>query len=191
MSRPRTSRHPMRDPSRDGSVGQLGRTPGAAAPLVKPTLRGILPHGSEVPRGPIPLRSAELDDSPCCQTSDVDSSKTNPLFHRRTPCVTLQPRPMTGSATASVAPHRWTPRVRSIAQRRANSAASAIVTPLPATSKYLHPGTPDLTEWRTPCTSVRVAPNVSSACVDAPTVTFFSAISVSGACASTVMSPCW
>ena len=37
---------------------------GAAAPLVKPTLRGILPHGSEVPWGPIPLRSEGLDDSP-------------------------------------------------------------------------------------------------------------------------------
>ena len=95
----------MRDPSRDGSVGQLGDGPGAAAPLVKPTLRGILPHVSEVPRVPIPLRSAGLDDSPCCQTSDVDSSKTNPLFHRRTPCATLQPQPLIGSATASVAPH--------------------------------------------------------------------------------------
>ena len=93
MSRPRTSYHPMRDPSCDGSVGQLRSAPGAAAPLVKPTLRGILPHGSEAPWVPIPLRSAGLDDSPCCQTSDVDSSKTNPLFHRRTPCVTLQPRP--------------------------------------------------------------------------------------------------
>jgi hypothetical protein len=43
------------------------RTPGGrgtAVPLVKATLRGILPHGSEVPRGPIPLRSADLDDSP-------------------------------------------------------------------------------------------------------------------------------
>src|ERR1051325_5118814 len=38
---------------------------GAAAPLVKPTLRGILPHGSEAPWVPIPLRSEELDDSPC------------------------------------------------------------------------------------------------------------------------------
>jgi hypothetical protein len=38
------------------SVGGEVRT-GAAAPLVKPTLRGILPHGSEAPWGPIPLRS--------------------------------------------------------------------------------------------------------------------------------------
>src|SRR5713226_1808983 len=43
----------------------------AAAPLVKPTLHGILPHGSEVPWVPIPLRSTGLDDSPCCSTTDV------------------------------------------------------------------------------------------------------------------------
>jgi hypothetical protein len=50
------------------------RTPdgrGTAVPLVKATLHGILPHGFEVPRGPIPLRSADLDDSPCCKTTDV------------------------------------------------------------------------------------------------------------------------
>ena len=89
MSWSSTSSNPVRDRSCDASVGQLPSGLGTAVPLVKPTLRGILPHGSEVPRGPIPLRSAGLDDSPCCQTSDVDSSKTNPLFHRRTPCVTL------------------------------------------------------------------------------------------------------
>ena len=61
----------MRDRSCDGSVGQLRTRRRAAAPLVKPTLRGILPHGSEAPRGPIPLRSAGLDDSPCCSTIDV------------------------------------------------------------------------------------------------------------------------
>ncbi len=71
MSRPRTSYHPMRDPSCDGSAGRLRSGAGAAAPLVKPTLRGILPHGSEVPWVPIPLRSAGLDDSPCCSTTDV------------------------------------------------------------------------------------------------------------------------
>jgi hypothetical protein len=63
--------HPMRDPSCDGSVGQLRSRRRAAAPLVKPTLRGILPHGSEVPRGPIPLRSTGLDDSPCYSTMYV------------------------------------------------------------------------------------------------------------------------
>src|SRR5438105_10037562 len=61
----------MRDPSCDDSGGQLGSGAGAAAPLVKPTLRGILPHGSEVPWVSIPLRSTGPDDSPCCSTSDV------------------------------------------------------------------------------------------------------------------------
>ena len=61
------------------------RGSGTAVPLVKPTLRGILPHGSEVPWVPIPLRSADLDDSPCFQMTARDSSKTNPSFHRRTP----------------------------------------------------------------------------------------------------------
>jgi hypothetical protein len=65
------SSNPVRDRSRDGSVGQLRTRRRAAAPLVKPTLRGILPYGSEVPRGPIPLRSTGLDDSPCCSTIDV------------------------------------------------------------------------------------------------------------------------
>jgi hypothetical protein len=71
MSSPTTSHSPMRDRSRDGSVGLLWSGVGTAVPLVKPTLCGILPHGSEVPWVPIPLRSAGLDDSPCCQTSDV------------------------------------------------------------------------------------------------------------------------
>ena len=62
----------MRDPSCDGSVDQLRSELGTAVPLVKPTLHGILPHGSEVPWVPIPLRSAERDDSPCCSTSDVE-----------------------------------------------------------------------------------------------------------------------
>jgi hypothetical protein len=44
---------------------------GTAVPLVKATLHGILPHDSEVPRGPIPLRSADLDDSPCFKMTDV------------------------------------------------------------------------------------------------------------------------
>jgi hypothetical protein len=184
---------PMCDPSRDGSVGRLGSGPGAAAPLVKPTLRGILPHGSEVPWVPIPLRSAGLDDSPCCQTSDVDSSKTNPLFHRRTPCVTLQPRPLTGSATASVAPRRWTPRARSIARRRANSAATVITTPLPAAPRSASPrrSAPDLTEWRTPCTSAATAASVSSASANALTAPSFCLVWELAAFASTVMSRCW
>jgi hypothetical protein len=67
MSWPRTSSSPMRDPSCDGSAGQLRSGAGAAAPLVKPTLRGILPHGSEVPWVPIPLRSTGLDDSPAAK----------------------------------------------------------------------------------------------------------------------------
>ena len=53
---------------------------GTAVPLVKATLRGILPHGSEVPWVPIPLRSWELDDSPCCQTSDVEFVKDKSPF---------------------------------------------------------------------------------------------------------------
>jgi hypothetical protein len=65
-----TSTNPMRDRSCDGSAGRLRSGLGTAVPLVKPTLRGILPHGSEVPRVPVPLRSPGLDDSPCCQTSD-------------------------------------------------------------------------------------------------------------------------
>src|SRR5712691_2807977 len=71
MRWPPTSSSPMRDPSCGGSAGQLRSGAGAAAPLVKPTLRGILPHGSEAPWVPIPLRSAGPDDSPCCSTIDV------------------------------------------------------------------------------------------------------------------------
>lgn len=67
-----SSSNPVCDRSCDGSAGQQGRGLGAGAPLVKPTLRGILPHGSEVPWVPIPLRSAGLDDSPCCSTIDVE-----------------------------------------------------------------------------------------------------------------------
>jgi hypothetical protein len=44
---------------------------GTAVPLVKAALRGILPHGSEGPWVPIPLRSMGLDDSPCLKTTDV------------------------------------------------------------------------------------------------------------------------
>src|ERR1700682_1693673 len=71
MSGPPTSSNSVRDRSRDGSVGQLRTRRRAAAPLLKPTLRGILPHGSEGPRVPIPLRSTGLDDSPCSSTIDV------------------------------------------------------------------------------------------------------------------------
>jgi hypothetical protein len=61
---------------RPASTRHLGGTlpsgAGTAVPLVKPTLHGILPHGSEEPWVPIPLRSSELDDSPCCRTGDVE-----------------------------------------------------------------------------------------------------------------------
>jgi hypothetical protein len=79
MSWTPTSSNPMRDRSCDGLFDQLPSGVGTAVPLVKPTLRGILPHGSEGPRVPIPLRSTGPDDSPCCQPRDVDSSETNPL----------------------------------------------------------------------------------------------------------------
>ncbi len=70
MSWPPSS-NTVRDRSCDALVGQLPSALGTAVPLVKPTLRGILPHGSEGPWVPIPLRSTGLDDSPCCQTTDV------------------------------------------------------------------------------------------------------------------------
>ena len=72
MRSPLTSTNSVRDRSCDGSGGLLLDGSGAAVPLVKPTLRGILPHGSEAPRVPIPLRSTELDDSPCCSMIDVE-----------------------------------------------------------------------------------------------------------------------
>jgi hypothetical protein len=75
-----TSSNPVRDRACDASTGQLSSGVGTAVPLVKPTLRGILPHGSEVPWVPIPLRSWELDDSPCCQTSDVEFVKDKSPF---------------------------------------------------------------------------------------------------------------
>jgi hypothetical protein len=53
---------------------------GTAVPLVKPTLRGILPHGSEAPWVPIPLHSSGLDDSPCFKVTDVDLSKDKSPF---------------------------------------------------------------------------------------------------------------
>ena len=71
MRWPPTSSSPVRDRSCDGSAGHRRSGAGTAVPLVKPTLRGILPHGSEEPWVPIPLRSTGLDDSPCCSTSDV------------------------------------------------------------------------------------------------------------------------
>ena len=58
--------------------------PGSAVPLVKATLRGILPHGSEVPWVPIPLRSTGLDDSPCLNWTDVGFVQDESLFQRRT-----------------------------------------------------------------------------------------------------------
>ncbi len=71
MRWPPTFSSPVRDRSCDGSAGHLRSGAGTAVPLVKPTLRGILPHGSEGPWVPIPLRSMGLDDSPCCSTIDV------------------------------------------------------------------------------------------------------------------------
>ncbi len=94
MRWPPTSSSPMRDPSCDGSAGRLRSGAGAAAPLVKPTLHGILPHGSEAPRVPIPLRSAGLDDSPCCSTTDVgfvEDKSPFPPEHAVCDTSTLQP----------------------------------------------------------------------------------------------------
>jgi hypothetical protein len=71
MSWSPTSSNPVRDRSCDALVGQLPSGAGTAVPLVKPTLRGILPHGSEGPWVPIPLRSTGPDDSPCCSTTAV------------------------------------------------------------------------------------------------------------------------
>ena len=53
---------------------------GTAVPLVKATLRGILPHGSEAPWVPIPLRSADLDDSLCFQLTGVGFVPDESLF---------------------------------------------------------------------------------------------------------------
>ena len=53
------------------STSSVERESGTAVPLGKPTLRGILPHGSELPWVPIPLRSRELDDSPCLNWTDA------------------------------------------------------------------------------------------------------------------------
>src|SRR5216683_6756028 len=72
MSWPPPSSNSLRDRSCDCSAGRLRSGLGTAVPLVKPPLRGILPHGSEVPWVPIPLRFSGPDDSPCCQTSDVE-----------------------------------------------------------------------------------------------------------------------
>jgi hypothetical protein len=47
------------------------RGSGTTVPLGKATLRGILPHGSEAPWVPIPLHSADLDDSPCFDLTGV------------------------------------------------------------------------------------------------------------------------
>jgi hypothetical protein len=72
------------------STSSVERGSGTAVPLVKPTLRGILPHGSEVPWVPIPLRSMELDDSPCFEMNDVGFVQDeSPLPPER--CVTSRP----------------------------------------------------------------------------------------------------
>ena len=62
------------------STSSVGRGSGTAVPLVKPTLRGILPHGSEVPWVPIPLRSADLDDSPCFKMTAMGFVQNESLF---------------------------------------------------------------------------------------------------------------
>ena len=54
--------------------------PGTAVPLVKATLRGILPHGSEAPWVPIPLRSADLDDSPRFEMTTMGFVPDESLF---------------------------------------------------------------------------------------------------------------
>ncbi len=89
--RPRTSS--LEAGSRHQSMGSLsvatvGRRQAAdanrrraAAPRRQGTLRGNLPHGSEVPRGPFPLRSATFDGSPRCPTGDADFGKQNPSFN--------------------------------------------------------------------------------------------------------------
>jgi hypothetical protein len=64
------------------STLSVERGSGTAVPLVKPTLRGILPHGSEAPWGPIPLRSSGLDDSPCLQMPDVGFVQDESPFPR-------------------------------------------------------------------------------------------------------------
>ena len=175
MSWPPTSSCPMRDPSCDGSAGQLRSGAGAAAPLVKPTLRGILPHGSEGPWVPIPLRSMGLDDSPCCSTIDVgcveDKSPfppENAVYDASTS--TLQPIRHCANASCT---KLLTPRARSTARRRANSVATALDMPVPAwpRSARTRPSASELTEWRTPCTSARAAASASSASVVAPTAT--------------------
>jgi hypothetical protein len=58
----------------------------AAAPLVKPRSAGYLPHGSEVPRGPIPLRSKGLTIHPALRGIMRNSSK-------RIPFSTVEPSP--------------------------------------------------------------------------------------------------
>lgn len=62
------------------STAAVVRGVGTAVPLVKPTLRGILPHGSEVPWVPIPLRSTGLDDSPCFEMTDMGFVQNESLF---------------------------------------------------------------------------------------------------------------
>ena len=59
---------------------RLPNVQGTAVPLVKATLRGILPHGSEVPWVPIPLRSADLDDSPCFKMTAMGFVQNESLF---------------------------------------------------------------------------------------------------------------
>ena len=53
---------------------------GTAVPLVKATLRRILPHGSEAPWVPIPLRSTGLDDSPCFELTRMGFVQDESLF---------------------------------------------------------------------------------------------------------------
>ena len=86
----RTSRVLLQPPAR-------GR--GTAVPLVKATLRGILPHGSEVPWAPSRSALRALTIHPAARRPLWDSSQTNPCFHRRTSGVT-SPSPVPESQGA-------------------------------------------------------------------------------------------
>ena len=96
------------------------------------------------------------------------------------------------AAPTPTAPTRWTPRVRSIARRRANSAATALDMPVLAwpRSAPTRPSASELIERRTPCTSVQAAASASSASAVAQTAIFFSPIWDSAVRAFIVMSPC-
>src|SRR5262245_22113897 len=97
------------------STSLLVRGVETAVPLVKPTLRGILPHGSEVPWVPLPLRSAGLDDSPCFELTDVgfvhDESPFPPELY-----LTSRPTPW------PLLTHLWDRHLARVSAHRAPSA---------------------------------------------------------------------